>query len=160
MKVQSLFLIAAIGAVTFLSACKNNATVSKNAPVETTDAQAVTPPATTPALQTDPPKTEPAQNAKGVWHYTCAKGCEGGAGSAVACAKCGATLVHNAAYHDTPPASTTTTPSTTAPSSPIINTQPAITTDAPKTEPAQNAKGVWHYTCASGCAGGGGSATA
>lgn len=46
-----------------------------------------------------PPTPEPAQNAAGVWHYTCAKGCAGGAGSAVACATCGATLTHNTAYH-------------------------------------------------------------
>ena len=42
---------------------------------------------------------EPAQNATGVWHYTCPNGCDGGAGSAVACANCGTTLAHNAAYH-------------------------------------------------------------
>jgi transcription initiation factor IIE alpha subunit len=44
--------------------------------------------------------TEPAQNSRGVWHYTCPKGCSGGAGSDVACANCGATLVHNTAYHN------------------------------------------------------------
>ncbi len=43
---------------------------------------------------------EPAQNAAGVWHYTCPNGDPGGAGSAVACTKCGATLVHNTAYHN------------------------------------------------------------
>lgn len=43
--------------------------------------------------------TEPAQNANGIWHYTCANGCAGGAGGAVACAKCGSTLAHNQAYH-------------------------------------------------------------
>jgi hypothetical protein len=47
-----------------------------------------------------PPAAEPAQNAKGVWHYTCAKGCAGGSGTAEACKKCGATLAHNAAYHN------------------------------------------------------------
>ncbi len=47
-----------------------------------------------------PPAAEPAQNAAGVWHYTCGAGCEGGAGSAVACATCGALLVHNTAYHN------------------------------------------------------------
>lgn len=53
----------------------------------------ITPPAT-------PTTPEPAQNAAGVWHYTCAAGCEGGAGSPVACAGCGATLAHNTAYHN------------------------------------------------------------
>ncbi|MFZ1516637.1 MAG: hypothetical protein WAT21_14605 [Saprospiraceae bacterium] len=45
-----------------------------------------------------PPPSTP-QNAKGVWHFTCPKGCEGGAGEAVACAKCGTTLTHNQNYH-------------------------------------------------------------
>ena len=43
--------------------------------------------------------TTAAQNAAGVYHYTCANGCAGGAGEGVACATCGATLVHNTAYH-------------------------------------------------------------
>lgn len=42
---------------------------------------------------------EPAQNAAGVWHYICEKGCAGGAGAAGSCAKCGGALTHNAAYH-------------------------------------------------------------
>jgi len=46
-----------------------------------------------------PPTPEPAQNASGVWHYTCPNGCEGGGGSAIACASCGATLAHNSLYH-------------------------------------------------------------
>jgi len=47
------------------------------------------------------PRTpEPPQNAKGVWHYTCPKGCDGGGGSATACGKCGATLAHNTTYHN------------------------------------------------------------
>lgn len=94
------------------------------------------------------PQTEPAQNAAGVWHYTCAKGCAGGAGTAVNCATCGSLLQHNQAYHgnptNTPMATTNPTPTTTPP------TQQA--------EPAQNAAGVWHYTCGKGCAGGSGTA--
>ena len=46
-----------------------------------------------------PPAPSPAQNAAGVFHYTCAKGCAGGAGAAGKCAKCGGDLAHNAAYH-------------------------------------------------------------
>ncbi len=46
------------------------------------------------------PPTNAAQNASGVWHYTCPSGCAGGAGSATACASCGTTLVHNADYHN------------------------------------------------------------
>lgn len=48
----------------------------------------------------DPNSTEPAQNAAGVWHYTCAKGCEGGGGAVGSCAKCGGALAHNAGYHN------------------------------------------------------------
>ena len=43
---------------------------------------------------------EPAQNANGVWHYTCSNGCPGGAGGPDPCAVCGATLAHNAGYHN------------------------------------------------------------
>ncbi len=43
---------------------------------------------------------EPPQNAAGVWHYTCPSGHAGGAGSAVGCSVCGATLVHNQDYHN------------------------------------------------------------
>ena len=46
-----------------------------------------------------PTQAEPAQNAKGIWHWTCAKGCEGGAGGAGNCAKCGGPLSHNSTYH-------------------------------------------------------------
>lgn len=53
-----------------------------------------------PAVQMPPAAPSPAQNAAGVWHYTCAKGCAGGAGEAVACAKCGSPLEHNQAYHN------------------------------------------------------------
>lgn len=62
------------------------------------DAQNQVPPTPNPVTQT--PTAEPAQNAAGVWHYTCAKGCPGGSGSATACATCGGTLAHNAAYHN------------------------------------------------------------
>lgn len=52
-----------------------------------------------PGVGTATPAAEPPQNAAGVWHYICNAGCAGGAGSAVACAGCGATLAHNTAYH-------------------------------------------------------------
>ncbi|MBK9271813.1 MAG: hypothetical protein IPM48_09450 [Saprospiraceae bacterium] len=46
-----------------------------------------------------PPQNAP-QNAKGVWHFTCPKGCAGGAGAAGPCPKCGEALTHNQAYHE------------------------------------------------------------
>ncbi len=128
---------------------------------------------------TPPPATtaEPAQNAQGVWHYTCNNGCAGGGGSATACATCGSTLVHNSAYHaaagGTPTAPTAMTPpvggsqigSITNPvvngSNPTATAPPPIAATPPATpEPPQNAQGVWHYICNNGCAGGGGSAVA
>ncbi len=144
MKYPSLFFVAVFGTVLFLSACQNNSSEDKNSPAETSVQPMSPTPPTNPASN-PPPTAEPAQNAAGVWHYTCSNGCEGGAGSAVACEKCGTTLVHNSAYHNNP----------NAPTQPSIATQPAAT--PPAAEPAQNAAGVWHYTCSSGCAGGAGS---
>jgi hypothetical protein len=42
----------------------------------------------------------PAQNAAGIFHYTCTNGCVGGAGSEINCKACGEKLVHNQAYHN------------------------------------------------------------
>lgn len=142
----------ALGVMTIFSACSNDGDAARDAAVEslkvgqpTPGDAAATPPAATP---------EPAQNAAGVWHYTCPKGCEGGGGSAVACAKCGTTLAHNAAYH--PPTSATQT----APAANAADGITPITNPTKAPEPAQNAKGVWHYTCSAGCAGGAGTAAA
>ena len=107
----------------------------------------------TPVTATPSPTESPAQNAAGVWHYTCSKGCAGGAGAAGVCSTCGGPLAHNQAYHSTPNAPTTTTTTTT---SPLTTTPPAATN--PNPSPAQNAAGVWHYTCSKGCPGGAGAA--
>lgn len=87
----------------------------------------------------NPNSAEPAQNAAGVWHYTCSQGCAGGAGTASNCTTCGNALAHNQAYHG----------NTVMPT-----VSPNIT--PPVAEPAQNSAGVWHYTCAKGCSGGAG----
>lgn len=79
----------------------------------------------------------------GVQHYYCPNACEGSGGdNPGSCPVCGSEYVHNQAYHNTTTNATSTPSSTTTP------------------EPAQNAAGVWHYTCPSGCAGGAGSAVA
>lgn len=59
-------------------------------------------PATQPQIQpqTQPQTPSPAQNAAGVYHYTCSNGCAGGSGSQGTCASCGAALAHNQAYHN------------------------------------------------------------
>ena len=44
--------------------------------------------------------TSPAQNALGVFHYTCTNGCYGGAGTVAKCTSCGSDLAHNQAYHN------------------------------------------------------------
>jgi hypothetical protein len=156
MKFITFMTAMALCAVTLFTACGNDGYAARDAAVESLQQTApagdaaATPPTTTP---------EPAQNAAGVWHYTCPKGCEGGAGSAEACAKCGTTLVHNTAYH--PPADAT--PTQTTPTNSATTLPEGLTPTTPPTqtpEPAQNAKGVWHYTCSAGCAGGAGSAVA
>jgi len=144
--------------------------------VATDPSLAVDADATTPAADPATTTAEPPQNAAGVWHYTCSNGCAGGSGSAVACATCGNTLAHNQAYHGN-----TATPATPGAPVPVATTpggtpmtmfadptkQPVNATmgaapvqPAATPEPAQNAAGVWHYTCSNGCAGGAGSAIA
>jgi len=161
MKFQLRFLVASLAVIALCANCKNDSPASSKiadegantaasteqmatAPVAPTNVQAPNP---AEAPTTEVKKPEPPQNAKGVWHYTCPKGCAGGAGAAEACAKCGATLAHNNAYHQDAAAN----PASGAAGKPA---------DAPKPEPAQNAKGVWHYTCPDACPGGAGSATA
>lgn len=95
---------------------------------------------------------EPPQNASGVWHYTCPNGHDGGSGSATACSICGTTLEHNPVYHSGGAVNTA------MPDGDVTATPAPATPAAP--EPAQNASGVWHYTCPNGHAGGDGSATA
>ncbi len=105
--------------------------------------------------QTPPPISNAANGAgqtTGVFHYVCPDGHEGGAASEGTCASCGKALVHNQAYHAQPAAT---------PTPPAGNVMNNVTMPNPQTpEPAQNAAGVYHYTCSNGCAGGAGSAVA
>jgi len=154
MKFPSILTIAVLCAATIFSACGNGEQSSQLTGEGTGATDAIVPP------PTDPSMAEPPQNAEGVWHYTCPKGCSGGGGSAAPCSQCGTTLTHNQAYHSgggsNAAPSITTQPITSGdPASPTI-TMPNVG----KNEPPQNAAGVWHYTCPGGCAGGGGSAVA
>lgn len=101
-----------------------------------------------------PGATVPAAAATStVEHYTCPNGHLGyGSGTAGTCSQCSATLVHNQAFHANDAAP--------APNPTIQTEQPTGTATPPAPSAAQNAAGVWHYTCASGCAGGAGAATA
>jgi hypothetical protein len=108
------------------------------------------PAVTTPVNPAAPiaPATPAAAATSGVEHYTCPNGHVGSGGSAQGqCSNCGAELDHNQAFHAN---DATTTPAATNPTSPIIQ-QPATPSAA------QNAAGVFHYTCSQGCAGGSGS---
>lgn len=55
---------------------------------------------TTTNQNTNTAAPSPAQNALGVYHYTCSNGCTGGAGEASNCKSCGSALAHNTAYHN------------------------------------------------------------
>lgn len=92
----------------FVFACKSDTKQDSSgsntpAPAVTAPAEAATPNVNTPANFTPvpgpPQSAEAPQNAKGVWHFTCPKGCPGGGGGATPCGKCGTTLAHNQAYH-------------------------------------------------------------
>jgi hypothetical protein len=75
----------------------HNGEFLKNGPIKV---QSNTP---LPTSTTNNPTTtaiEPAQNANGVYHYTCKNACYGGAGTAINCNSCGELLVHNTAYHN------------------------------------------------------------
>lgn len=82
-----------------------------------------------------------------VMHYICPNNCAGSGGPAQAdCPVCGTPYMHNDAFHaqaGAPPVGQDMTVPPPAPGSP---------------EPPQNSKGVWHYTCPSGCASGAGAA--
>lgn len=141
LKIITALLVCSV--LTFYS-CNDDKKAPKEAPTTT----AVTKDSANKATKVAPPLKEPAQNAQGVWHYTCRIGCPGGAGIADKCKTCGNILVHNTIYHDKAPSLSNTS------ASPMVT--PSTTPKAP--EPAQNAAGVWHYTCANGCAGGAGAA--
>lgn len=129
----------------FYSCNENTKTGTQNTPSASKPAVLKETPST-PAVA--PPLKEPAQNASGIWHYTCIIGCPGGAGLASNCENCGNVLTHNTRYH--------ANPNNTVPSSaPFANTN-----TTPGSEPSQNTNGVWHYTCLKGCLSGAGSAIA
>jgi len=94
-------------------------------------------------------------------HYYCPNSCEGSGGDTQAnCPTCGTAYVHNAAFHNQQPAvpNPVTTNAVTSDGTSITVPPPGGITQPKAPEPAQNAAGVWHYTCANGCAGGGGAA--
>ncbi len=85
--------------------------------------------------------SQASQNAEGVWHYICSKGCAGGSSAAGNCGSCGSTLNHNQAYH--------TNANKTPTNNPLNQSNTVL---------GKNPAGVWHYTCQKGCTGGSGAA--
>jgi len=146
-----LYSLIVILALVGMTSCDNNdSEVRRNARESLGVENQGTPPAATNpnAVATNPATPPPPSTGVGD-HYSCPNNCEGSGGAAqVACPVCGTQYVHNAAYHAqtaTPP--TGITPAGTTPQTPAA-TPPA----------AQNAAGVYHYTCSNGCAGGAGAA--
>jgi len=153
MKYFKILTIVLLTSVISFYACSDNADTKKQESRESLKVQdsptvpiATTPITTTPNATTPNKATPAAQNSQGVWHYSCNNGCAGGAGGAGNCSNCGGPLAHNVDYHakGNNNASTTQT-------SPLV--KPLA---KPPTASAQNAAGVWHYTCGQGCAGGSG----
>jgi hypothetical protein len=140
---SAIILTVAFAAFLF-TACSNDGS-SKKAGDASTDAPGLNPGAATTATT------------GAVMHYICPKNCAGSGGDgAGTCPVCGSEYVHNDAFHNQP-----ATPALTPPSGGPFDNQaaPSITPPAPAvTEPAQNAAGVFHYTCTKGCAGGAGAA--
>ncbi len=162
MKYLNIFCVLLVFSLALLTSCNSDSSDARDQARE----NLVVPesPATDPTspIQTapTPPAAEPAQNAEGVWHWTCSKGCAGGGGGAGSCATCGGPLAHNAAYHNSSNAASTPTVPGAMPTIPGATTTAVPPPTAKPAEPAQNAAGVWHYTCSKGCAGGAGSAVA
>ena len=147
MKYFKILAILLFSSVISFYSCNDNKKTVKEDNTKSVEVENSTSKSTETTAKTTTPR-EPAQNAGGVWHYTCRIGCPGGAGSAVKCDNCGNILAHNTAYHGK---------ADSVDSSPMINS--SATPAKPATpEPAQNSAGVWHYTCAKGCSGGSGSA--
>jgi|SRR5690606_7374699 hypothetical protein len=140
MNISRFLLIALIGATMGLASCNSKKDASTSVP-ETT----VTPssPTQTTTMSTSAPGSEP--------HYKCpTPGCTGGGAAQGQCPICGADLQHNDAYHAQQQMGNPA-------ANPVIDmsAQGAMQQNAPA---AQNAQGVFHYTCPKGCAGGAGMA--
>lgn len=145
MKKTIIYLTLSLVTALIFTACQNDKASTNSAAAPNQPAAPITaPPATTNAA---------------VEHYTCPAGHVGyGSASQGTCSQCGVALVHNQAFHNN--TTTTAAPAT----NPMFQDQSAAPAAAPAiqapptAEPAQNAAGVWHYTCNAGCAGGAGAA--
>jgi hypothetical protein len=149
MKLSNLLIITLFGSFFLIVSCGNKKEDPATDPstISTMEAQ-------------DPSMTASTQTAGGTeFHYKCPNNCEGGGGSGQGkCPVCGTDMVHNPAFHSQ---QTQATPGS-SPDAPI-QVSPTTETGAEITQQtaqpgAQNAAGVWHYTCSKGCEGGAGAA--
>ena len=150
------FLILCL-AVCFTIACNNAEKDSVRDDARSTLREI--PPGSVPPA-TAPTGTPPAAvSTSGVQHYICPNNCQGSGGaSAGTCPVCGSEYTHNQAYHNQPSSGQSGLPSGITLDPTNAGAGAGATTPAVTPEPAQNAAGVWHYTCSAGCTGGAGSA--
>lgn len=153
MKILSFFILC-LGLALIIS-CGNKAETTNEASSQSNELS-VTPP-------TDGMTTTGTAPGGSVPHYQCPAGhVEGNADGQGKCPKCGADLVHNAAFHATqqnsgasPENAIQVNPTNQSGEGTIqLNTPTATTPTAPP--PAQNAAGEFHHICPKGCAGGAG----
>ncbi|GAA4269408.1 hypothetical protein [Hyunsoonleella aestuarii] len=140
MKYYNILAVLFLSSVISFYSCNDSSKSKTKSTIEQTETENTV--STPNAAAQNNTSTQTTQSATGqVFHYTCVKGCSGGADSAINCTTCGTLLVHNAAFHNKP--------NSTPPAGPFLT---------PQTNSSSNAAGVFHYTCSNGCAGGSGSA--
>lgn len=150
MKLHNLLIITLFGAFFLIVACGNK----KEDP--TTEQTTLSPDAG--IVAQDPSAVTASQTSGGTeLHYKCPKNCEGGGGDAQGkCPVCGTELVHNQAFHSQAPATPGSSPQTPIQVTPTNQTGDATAQQTAAPPAAQNAQGLWHFTCSKGCAGGAG----
>jgi hypothetical protein len=145
LKMKKTLFLALLVMATAVVSCKRDRTIRDEAANSLPGAGVGNTVADPSAMPSPMPQTPSTAVSGGVPHYICPNNCAGSGGAAQAnCPVCGTAYVHNQAFHDQPAQQTLPTPT------------PTPSTPAPTPEPAKNAAGVWHYTCAKGCAGGAG----
>ncbi len=155
MKSQFSLFILMIAAVSLFVSCQGDKDKSVRDAARQSLPKTVTTPPPPPPPTANPNVPSPTATAGGVMHYICPNNCESSGGpGAGTCPVCGTAYTHNQAWHGQNDAASTIT-NTIDPTNTTVPTQ--IT--PPAAEPPQNANGVWHYICPSGCTGGGGGAT-
>ena len=148
MKISHFFIPAIFGAFMLVIACN-----TKKDDTTTEEDQNIIMPAST--MMEDPSGMPAATSTSGEPHYKCnTAGCTGGGDGQGKCPVCGADLVHNQAFHNQGAGATGNTPT-----DPItVTPSTGSNTVMPNPPSAQNAQGVFHYTCPKGCEGGAASA--